>query len=80
MKILVTGASGYIGRQLAEQLLAGGHEVTCLVRDAGRANLVSAERCRPNQIITLLLQRCDEYATKIADLDRVSAAAANTIR
>lgn len=46
MKILVTGASGYIGRQIAERLLADGHEVTCLVRDAGRANLVSAERCR----------------------------------
>lgn len=46
MKILVTGASGYIGRQLAERLLEDGHEVTCMVRDAVRANLGSAERCR----------------------------------
>ncbi len=46
MKILVTGASGYIGRQIAERLLADGHEVTCMVRDAVRANLGSAERCR----------------------------------
>ncbi len=46
MKILVTGASGYIGRQLAERLLEDGHEVTCMVRDAARANLGSAERCR----------------------------------
>ncbi len=46
MKILVTGASGYIGRQLAERLLADGHEVTCMVRDAVRTNVGSAERCR----------------------------------
>ncbi len=46
MKILVTGASGYIGRQLAERLLLDGHEVTCMVRNAARANLGSAEHCR----------------------------------
>ena len=46
MKILVTGASGYIGRQLAERLLEDGHEVTCMVRDSVRANLPSGERCR----------------------------------
>ena len=37
MKVLVTGASGYIGRQLAEKLSAADHEVSCMVRDAGRA-------------------------------------------
>ncbi|MBV9573264.1 MAG: SDR family oxidoreductase [Acidobacteriales bacterium] len=36
MKILVTGASGYIGRQLAEKLSAAGHNVTCMVRNAAR--------------------------------------------
>ncbi len=46
MKILVTGSSGYIGRQLAERLLADGHQVTCMVRDASRASLVGAERCQ----------------------------------
>ena len=46
MKILVTGASGYIGRQLANKLLADGHEVVCMVRNVVRANLGSAERCR----------------------------------
>jgi uncharacterized protein YbjT (DUF2867 family) len=33
MKILVTGATGYVGRQLVPKLLEAGHEVTCLVRD-----------------------------------------------
>ncbi|MFZ3189330.1 MAG: NAD(P)H-binding protein, partial [Candidatus Sulfotelmatobacter sp.] len=36
MKVLVTGASGYIGRQLAEKLSAVGHDVTCMVRNAAR--------------------------------------------
>jgi uncharacterized protein YbjT (DUF2867 family) len=46
VKILVTGASGYIGRQLAKKLLADGHEVICVVRNAARTNLGPAERCR----------------------------------
>ena len=43
MKILVTGASGYIGRQLAEKLAAAGHEVCCMVRDAKRAPQLNSE-------------------------------------
>jgi uncharacterized protein YbjT (DUF2867 family)/uncharacterized protein YndB with AHSA1/START domain len=51
MKVLVTGASGYIGRQLAGKLLLAGHEVTGMVRDAARVqqghgpqmNLVEAD-------------------------------------
>jgi uncharacterized protein YbjT (DUF2867 family) len=45
MRILVTGASGYIGRQLAAKLIAEGHEVTCMVRDLARASIVNPE-CR----------------------------------
>lgn len=37
MRILVTGATGYIGRQLVDRLLAQGHQVRCLLRDARRA-------------------------------------------
>ena len=37
MKVLVTGASGYIGRQLAEKLSAVGRDVTCMVRNTARA-------------------------------------------
>jgi uncharacterized protein YbjT (DUF2867 family) len=33
MRVLVTGATGYIGGRLIPRLLAAGHEVTCLVRD-----------------------------------------------
>jgi uncharacterized protein (TIGR01777 family) len=37
MKILISGASGLIGQQLAAELVRGGHEVARLVRDSKRA-------------------------------------------
>ena len=36
MKILLTGATGYIGRRLLTTLLKNGHEVVCSVRDKRR--------------------------------------------
>ncbi|MBI5169442.1 MAG: SDR family oxidoreductase [Candidatus Eisenbacteria bacterium] len=36
MKILVTGASGYIGGRLVTRLLAEGHQVRCMARDPSR--------------------------------------------
>ncbi|MBM3420136.1 MAG: SDR family oxidoreductase [Bacteroidetes bacterium] len=39
MKILLTGATGYIGRKLLPSLLASGHEVFCCVRDRRRFDI-----------------------------------------
>ena len=36
MKILLTGANGYIGQRLIPSLIEKGHEVICVVRDGGR--------------------------------------------
>ncbi|MBK8954606.1 MAG: SDR family oxidoreductase [Saprospiraceae bacterium] len=36
MKILLTGANGYIGMRLLPVLVEAGHDVTCVVRDAKR--------------------------------------------
>jgi len=36
MKLLLTGASGYIGKRLLPVLVNGGHEVICCVRDVKR--------------------------------------------
>ncbi|SDM77628.1 SDR family oxidoreductase [Kriegella aquimaris] len=39
MKILLTGANGYIGMRLLPQLLELGHTVVCLVRDSNRFSI-----------------------------------------
>ena len=46
MKILLTGATGYIAKKLLPSLLAGGHEVICCVRDIHRfdASRYSSDR------------------------------------
>ena len=36
MKILLTGANGYIGKRLLPSLIKDGHEVICCVRDKNR--------------------------------------------
>src|SRR5690349_13867630 len=37
--ILVTGATGNVGRRVVERLIAGGHGVRAATRDPGRADL-----------------------------------------
>ena len=43
MLVLVAGATGYIGRQLVDLLLAERHQVRCLVRRAEQASQLPAE-------------------------------------
>jgi uncharacterized protein YbjT (DUF2867 family) len=38
MRVFIVGVTGGVGRRVAEQLLAGGHEVTAIVRNAGKAS------------------------------------------
>ena len=42
MRILLTGANGYVGRRLLPELLSEGHEVICCVRDRNRLGLDEA--------------------------------------
>ncbi|MHB8253080.1 MAG: NAD-dependent epimerase/dehydratase family protein [Acidiferrobacter sp.] len=37
MKVIVTGATGFVGRHVVSQLLASGHTVVAVARDRGRA-------------------------------------------
>lgn len=59
MKVVVTGATGYIGGRIVERLLARGHEVRVLVRDregalarpwGGRVEVVEADLLRPGTL------------------------------
>ena len=43
MRVFVAGASGVIGRPLVRDLLAAGHEVTGMTRDAGRGEAIRAQ-------------------------------------
>ena len=47
MKILLTGATGYIGRRLLPALLDKGHDVVCMVRDKDRLDI---KKYKPNQV------------------------------
>jgi len=54
-RIVVTGATGFIGRHLVKKLLARGHEVVCLVRrpvapamDGGAGRVVAADLLDPD--------------------------------
>lgn len=41
-KVTVTGANGFIGKQLVKQLVEEGHEVTGVVRDRRKVDIVEA--------------------------------------
>lgn len=56
MKILLTGANGYIGARLLPVLEAAGHEVYCLVRDKRRAKSSLTANKNTHLIVGDLLQ------------------------
>lgn len=51
MKILLTGATGYIAQRLLPVLLEQGHEVVCCVRDAARFNVKKYSKQKNIQVI-----------------------------
>lgn len=54
--VLITGATGFIGRRLVEALASAGHDVTVLTRDAAKAATLRA----PLRIVTSLTQIPDD--------------------
>lgn len=50
MKILMTGATGFIGNHLLEKLLEENHNVTCLVRNRNKGDLL-VEKYKVNYIV-----------------------------
>ena len=69
MKILLTGATGYIAQRLLPALLSDGHQVVCCVRDKKRFN---AERFNNKGLITIIeVDQLDKESLKSfpADID-----------
>ena len=69
MKILLTGANGYIGKRVLPLLVEKGHDVVCCVRDKDRFSLGTLHDSP--QITVLELDLLDEPADipEIADID-----------
>lgn len=72
MRIFVTGATGYIGGSVAVRMIADGHEVAGLVRDASRVDAVRALGIRP---VAGSLDDSDVLARAAQDADVVVNAA-----
>src|SRR5690349_5101245 len=47
MRIFLTGATGYVGSAVLDALIRGGHDVTALVRNNGKAAEVSVRGAHP---------------------------------
>jgi len=68
MKILLTGATGYIGKRLLPVLVNQGHQVVCCVRDMKRFNPANSIR-EKIQIIENDLTRRESLENIPADID-----------
>ncbi len=68
MRVLVTGATGFVGSAVVRALRAGGHEVTALVRDPARAGAVAATGA---QLARGDMLEPETYAPLVADVDAV---------
>jgi len=76
MKILLTGATGYIGKRLLSVLLEQGHEVVCCVRDKKR---FPSEGIYQNTGISLF--EVDSMSSNTSDFEKLEAVSAeNFIR
>jgi len=65
MHILLTGATGYIGRRLLTVLLDQGHEVTCCVRNTNRFVVPETANNKSIQLIET------DFSSEIIDVSRI---------
>jgi hypothetical protein len=68
MRVLSTGANGYIGLRLLPELLTAGHEVLAVVRDPRRLPVTEFEKM-PGRIQTLELDLLERSLSFPKDID-----------
>lgn len=68
MKILLTGATGYIGKRLLPVLVENGHEVVCCVRDLNRFFIPSSLRLKVSAL-EIDLSNSDSLSKIPKDID-----------
>lgn len=80
MKVLLTGATGYVGSSLLPALVAAGHTVTALVRDQAKADRVSGEQVtavvsdmRERDVVRRLAAEADAVVATASPGDETSA-------
>lgn len=72
MKVAVTGATGFVGSRLVEQLQGEGHQILALTRDANRARSVFPATAFPNvEIVTYSPLTSGEWQQAISGCDAV---------
>lgn len=88
MKILITGANGFVGNALIERLLESGHEITALVRDVAKVkhpskkvhwvqgdilNPESLPRLKKIDVAYFLIHGLKEVSDRFENLEAVAA-------
>jgi uncharacterized protein YbjT (DUF2867 family) len=68
MKVLLTGATGYIGKRLLPVLLDQGHHVVCCVRDKSKFHSVQSTKGKI-EVIELDLNKADTLTAIPKDID-----------
>ncbi|MAT91816.1 MAG: oxidoreductase [Halioglobus sp.] len=78
MQVLITGGTGFVGSHVARQLLAAGHEVRLLVRDAARAAAIYAGDERQPQLLVGDITDAASVRAAVEGCDALVHAAAGT--
>lgn len=77
MRVLVTGASGFIGSHCTATLLAQGHTVRALVRSRDKlARVLAAHHCEPPECVEGDVAEADTVSRALTDCDAVIHTAA----